>query len=291
MKVRVGSAQTSTAATATLTEDQQTTFDENGFVVVENALSSAACAHYIGLIDALDQHHREEQHIDGDAFVEIRNAVAKEPQFLPLITHSTTFPLVAELMGPNIQVNTSHTMVRPPQPKDTAATFKRIDWHRDGSPYLPSVHGTIPWVYTKIGYFLTDLSAPGMGNLRVIPGSHQNAERPPTPPDAIDPPGAIEVTTKPGDAVIFQQRLWHSVGPNTSEVTRKNIYVGYCFRWLKPLDYVLPDPDLLDVATPIQRQLLGEYRSEMTFWKPTADELPLKAWLAEHTSKRAAPTK
>lgn len=270
-------------APAVLSDDQREFFGENGFLIVEGALSAEECAHYVGLIDDLDRRQRAERGLDEKAFVEVRNAIGKQPGFLPLITHPSAFPLVAELMGPHIQLNTTHTMVRPPQPPDTAATYKRIDWHRDGSPYLPTVNGAVPWVYTKIGYFLTDLSEPGMGNLRIIPGSHKRAARPETPPGAIDPPGAIEITTKPGDAVIFQQRLWHAVGPNLSSGTRKNIYVGYCYRWLKPLDYLVPDPDLLAEATPIERQLLGEYHSEMTFWKPKDDEVPLKAWLAERT--------
>jgi ectoine hydroxylase len=206
---------------------------------------------------------------------------------LPLLTCRKAFPLVAELMGPNIQMNTTHAMVRPPQPSDTPTTYKRIDWHRDGASDVAPVHGTLPWLYTKIGFFLTDLGSPGMGVLRVVPGSHKRAERPLAEPDAVDPNGAVEVATNAGDAVYFQQRLWHSVSPNTSAVTRKNIYVGYCYRWLKPLDYFEPDPRLLERASPLERQLLGERGSEMTFWLPKDEELPLKAWLAAH--RAAAP--
>jgi ectoine hydroxylase-related dioxygenase (phytanoyl-CoA dioxygenase family) len=267
---------------ARLTSEQREFFDANGYLVVENALSAAECETYVELIDGLDRRVRDADRLGPGAFVEIRDALTKEPRFLPLITQPTVFPLIAELMGPNIQLNTSHTMVRPPQPPDTDSGFKRIDWHRDGAPDMRPVHGTMPWLYTKVGYFPTDLSEKDMGNLRVIPGSHKVAERPPLHAGEIDPVGAIEVLTRPGDAVVFQQRLWHSVGPNRSGVTRKNVYVGYCHRWVKPLDYVLPDPALLAGATPLERQLLGEFSSEMTFWLPREHELPLRAWLAEH---------
>ena len=269
---------------ARLTAAQRAFFEDNGYLVVEHALSPAQCDAYIALIDRLDRRRRDEHGLAGDAFVEVRDAITKEPGFLPLVTQPSVFGLVAELMGPNIQLNTSHTMVRPPQPPDTDAAFKRIDWHRDGAPDMQPVHGTMPWLYTKVGYFPTDLSEEGMGNLRVIPGSHKVAERPPIHADSIDPVGTIEVRTRPGDAVIFQQRLWHSVGPNRSRVTRKNVYLGYCRRWVKPLDYVTPDPALLRDATPIERQLLGEVASELTFWLPRDDELPLRAWLEEHTA-------
>lgn len=32
-----------------------------------------------------------------------------------------------------------------------------------------------------------------------------------------DPDGALELTANPGDAVLFEQRLHHAVGPNTDD--------------------------------------------------------------------------
>ena len=274
-----------------LTADQKSFFDDNGYLIVKAALDAAEVARWIGVVDALDRQHRAAQQMAPGAFVEIRNAIARESQLLELLDYPGAFPLVAELMGAGIQLNTSHVMVRPPQPPETAATFKAIDWHRDGCEEVFAVHGTFPWIYTKIGYFLTDLSQPGRGNLRVIPGSHKRAERPQTRAGAIDPDGAIEVLTEPGDAVIFQQRLWHSVGPNFSTLTRKNIYMGYSYRWVRPLDYQTQSPELLARATPIQRQLLADYTSDMTYWLPKDGEVPLKAWLKEHVANAmATPT-
>jgi len=269
-------------AAARLSAAQKEFFETQGYLVIKGALCPEQVAHWTEVLDAA---HRRAHAVQPGGFVEIRNAVAKEAAFLELLDWPSTFPLVAELMGPALQLNTSHAMVRPPQPGGTAASFKASDWHRDGCAEVFPVHGTFPWIYTKIGYFLTDLSQPGRGNLRLIPGSHLKAERPETRPGQIDPDGAIEVLTAPGDAVIFQQRMWHAVGPNLSEIARKNIYFGYCYRWVKPLDYVTQSAELIALATPIQRQLLGECKSEMTFWIPKEDEVPLKSWLAEHAKQ------
>lgn len=267
-----------------LSKDQHEFFHQNGYLVIPNALSDSECEHYLALVDELAWRTRRERGVADDAFVDVRAAVSKEPGLMPLLTQPTVFSMVVELMGANIQLNISEVMLRPPQPQGTPETFKGIHWHTDGSPGLPAaVHGTIPWVYTKVGYFLTDLSHEGMGNLRIVPGSHQRAEHPPMAADAIDPDGAIELTSRAGDAVIFQQRLWHSVGPNLSDITRKNIYMGYCQRWVKPLDYLTPDPTLLQDASPVERQLLGDYTSEISFWIPEED-LPLKTWLTERES-------
>jgi ectoine hydroxylase len=267
---------------AHLSLDQKNFFEENGYLIVENALRRDEVQHYTRIVDEMDARHRAANALTREPFVEIRNAIAKEHALLGLLDWPSTFPLVAELMGPALQLNTSHVMVRPPQPAGTTASFKAIDWHRDGCAEVFPVHGTFPWIYTKIGYFLTDLTERGRGNLRVIPGSHKQAAKPNQPKGQVDPDGAIEVLTKPGDAVIFQQRTWHAVGPNLSEITRKNIYFGYCYRWVKPLDYLTQSQELIAKATTVQRQLLGEQKTEMTFWLPKEDEVPLKGWLKEH---------
>jgi hypothetical protein len=61
-----------------------------------------------------------------------------------------------------------------------------------------------------------------------------------------------------GDAVIFQQGLWHAGGHNTSSQTRVVLYMGYGARYLRPMDFAaetLPS-DLLAACSPVQRQLL-----------------------------------
>jgi len=285
-----------TVPAARLTAEQRRAFDDDGFLVVENALSDDERRTYVEIVDALADRHRHEHGLDDDdaTFVEVRNAIAGDHRLLPLLTMPTTFPLVAELMGPNLQVNTTHAMVTPPQPPGTPDTFKRISWHHDGA-VAPSpsgqqlqpapVGGVLPWLYTKIGYFLTDLTEAGKGSLRVVPGSHRSASAPSRTGDAVDPDGAIELLVPAGSAVLFQQRLWHAVGPNLSAETRKAIYIGYCYRWVKPLDYVTADPDLLAACSPVERQLLGDHSSALAFWLATPDELPLHDWLEAHLAR------
>ena len=146
---------------------------------------------------------------------------------------------------------------------------------------FPEVNGAYPLMYAKIGYFLTDLSRPDRGNLRVVPGSHLSA-RTPEMDDNGEPVGAIQVLTKPGDAVFFEQRTWHAVGPNFSDTPRKNIYFGYCHRYLKAIDFVTQAAELLEKATPIQKQLLGHVTNSLGFYLPRDEDVPLKAWMAEN---------
>lgn len=269
-------------APAHLTPAQAEAFHRDGFLVVKGALDAEAVAHWRQVCHDIAAGERARSGLTEADFVQTRHAIHHDHRLLDLITWPTTFPLVAELMGPDLSLVTTHNLIRPVQPEGTPKTFKGSGWHRDAHSNLAPVHGTCPWIYTKIGYFLSDLSQPGMGNLRVIPGSHLRAEAPPLAADGIDPEGAIEVCVEAGDAVLFQQRLWHAVGPNFAPHARENIYIGYGYRIIRPID-TLPTPDdLMAKADPVQRQLLGEIASPLTFYLPEKNDVPLKAWLDAH---------
>jgi ectoine hydroxylase-related dioxygenase (phytanoyl-CoA dioxygenase family) len=249
-------------------------FEHDGFLVMRDVLDANQVEHFTKIVDRLAQ---EERGDDETQTVEIRNAVARDAALLPLLDCESTFPLIASILGWNIQLTTSHVFVRPPTPKEDD-TFKAIGWHNDGpNPHFPTINNQQPRMYAKVGFFLTDLSQPDMGNLRVVPGSHLCAE-PPKKDANGEPIDAIQVLTKPGDAVFFEQRTWHAVGPNYAPHARKNIYIGYCHRWLKAIDFITQDEELIAQANPIQRQLLGAVSDPISFYLPGRfpEDVPLK---------------
>jgi ectoine hydroxylase-related dioxygenase (phytanoyl-CoA dioxygenase family) len=257
-----------------MTPQQREDFQRDGFIVVRDVLNAEQIAHFIEIVDSLAH---EERGDDESQTVEIRNAIARHDGLLPLLDWQATFPLIAEIMGWNIQLTTSHVFVRPPTPKENQQ-FKAIGWHCDGaSPQFPVIAGQLPRMYAKVGFFLTDLSQPDSGNLRVVPGSHLRAAPPETDENG-EPIGAIQVLTKPGDAVLFEQRTWHAVGPNYAPHARKNIYMGYCYRWLKAIDFVSQSPELIARANPIQKQLLGSVSDPISYYLPGRypEDVPLK---------------
>ncbi len=91
----------------------------------------------------------------------------------------------------------------------------------------------------------------------------------------------MPVLAKPGSAVFFDRRLWHAASPNWSEVTRKALFYGYGYRWLRPMDYVTMPEELLARCDPVRRQLLGDAKTQLGYWLPTDEDAPLKAWLQE----------
>jgi ectoine hydroxylase len=269
---------------ARLSDEQRNFFEANGYLVVQDVLNQDEIAHFTRVVDKLAEDDRARNGAAPDSNVEIRNAIARSDELLPLLDWQETFPLMALIMGWNIQLTTSHIFVRMPTPQ-VEASFKASGWHADGpDPPFPEVNGVRPRMYAKIGYFLTDLSEPDRGNLRVIPGSHLRAQKPENDPATGEPYGAIQVLTRPGDAVFFEQRTWHAVGPNYADYPRKNIYIGYCYRYLKAIDFITQPPELIEKANPIQRQLLGHSTHELSFYLPdrAPQDVPLRAWLEEH---------
>jgi ectoine hydroxylase len=273
-----------------LTDQQRQEFEQNGFLVIPNALPQPALARLTAAVDRLYADGVREHGLNKAGAFELRNAVVHDDALLDLVDCAATVPLAVQLLGWDIQLDTSHIIVRPPQPADTSANFKASGWHRDGG--IATLESPEPLTRTrlKVCYVLSDLSAPGRGNTRFVPGSHRLLGAPARLENDIDPVGAIEVLAAPGDAIIFENRLYHAVGPNLSSIDRKTVFMGYTYRWLRPLDYVVQPAELerkvLD--DPIRWQLLGFWRTDMAFSLPKDEDVPLRPWLKAHLASTGA---
>lgn len=258
--------------------DQLEAFERDGYLLLPGLLGLDEVARYTSIVDELERGERAEKNLKPTDSIEIRDSVARAPELLPLISHPAALGAMLDILGWDIQLTTSHTFVRVPNP-DAQTSFKAIDWHTDGPKLaVPTERGAVqPRLYAKIGYFLTDLSRPDSGNLRVVPGSNHLSARPPLDENG-EPQGAIQVLTKPGDAVLFENRLWHAVGPNYAGVARKNLYIGYCHRWMKAIDFTRQSDALLQQASPIEKQLLGQASNALSFYLPDRypDDVPLR---------------
>jgi ectoine hydroxylase-related dioxygenase (phytanoyl-CoA dioxygenase family) len=172
------------------------------------------------------------------------------------------------LAGWNIYSHHNHLDVTPPAPLEEPPGW---GWHQDGyrqNSDPESLTGDPrPMLSLKVAYVLSDLSRTGRGATRVIPGSHLSNTLERTEPGR-DPRGAMEITANPGDAFVFDRRLWHSRSVNRSTVTRKMLFVGYTYRWIRPLDDMPIDHDgeWWQNRTPVQRQLLGEATHTANYW-------------------------
>ena len=169
------------------------------------------------------------------------SAVANCPEVARLTDNPATFPYVWSTLGWNIHIYHSHLDVHPPV--RVPMPF-RFEWHQDGGRQNREIETTPrPRLSVKLAYWLSDVSQPGRGNLKVVPGSHVvNWIDGPARRDIQwpDPEGAIEVTAAPGDAVFFDRRIWHTRSRNYSEHTRKAVFFGYTYRWAAIRDELAP---------------------------------------------------
>ena len=90
--------------------------------------------------------------------------------------------------------------------------------------------------------------------------SHRRQGAPPFHAGTRDPAGAVEVKLNAGDAVVFQQGLWHAAAPIHSQQTRVLLYYGYGYgyRIFRQVDNQRMAEHVLAGRSGVERQLLGE---------------------------------
>ena len=85
-----------------------------------------------------------------------------------------------------------------------------------------------------------------------------------------------------GTAVLFDRRLWHASSPNYLEQTRKVLFYGYAYRWIRP-KCIMDVDQLREKTTLIRRQLLGATSSQTGYYQPKEEDVPLRQWLKENS--------
>ncbi|RKU22049.1 hypothetical protein C6500_05075 [Candidatus Poribacteria bacterium] len=270
-----------------LTETEKQQFEDNGFFVVENAIPQKMVDKLIAAVDRVGAEHLEKDTLPPDARFNLLDFVGRDDSFIELLDWHTTFPKVWGILGWNIKLYHSHLIVLPPLPPEERDQQKRLGWHQDSGRLNFELEGDPrPRVSLKVAFFLTDTSVPGRGNFSVVPGSQKsNTLEMPDDPTA-DPEGATPVFAKPGTAVFFDRRLWHSAGRNTSDITRKVLFYGYSYRWLQPRDDMTVE-HYMEGSDPIRQQILGKSTGGHGFTSPGEKDVPLRAWIQENLGSDA----
>jgi hypothetical protein len=272
-----------------LTDTERETFDRDGYFFIPNALTPEEVERFVSIVDDTDATYRRENGLRAEERVNMHDAIGADARFLELIDWPTTFPKVWGLLGWNIHLYHTQLVVSPQLPPLPGK--KRWGWHQDNNRMNKDMEVELqPRVSLKVLYFLNDIPTVGMGNFFVLPGSHLTRRLPdPISEEDPNPQGTLGITAKAGDALIFDRRLWHAASENTSPVTRKVLFYGYAYRWLR----TKCDMDVSQVwenADPIRRQLLGACTTANGYFDPQPDDVPLRTWIAENVgSEQVAP--
>ena len=291
-----------------LSDDERLEFEENGFFIVEDALPPEMVENLIAVVDRLDAQYRApigaqdvgrtsssvinpnrppSKLMGPHERLNLSDFVGKDEIFLELLDWPKTFPKVWDLLGWNIQLYHSHLTVTPPSSPDEAEVQKRFGWHQDSGRLNIELEGNPrPRVSLKVGFFLTDTRTRGCANFYVVPGSHLQNELE-FPADGVsNPDGMLEVRVAPGTAVFFDRRLYHAASPNRSDITRKVLFYGYGYRWLRPRDDMTVS-HFMDQCDPIRQQLLGAGGGGYSYTSPSDEDVPLKTWLSSQLGAEA----
>jgi len=242
-------------------------FARDGFVVLPDVLTDAAHGSLLEAVDDVWAMRRP----DSDESLHELGFVRLDERFVELVDHPDLLPLVRELLGWNIYLYHCHLDVHPPRVESPCWR-----WHQDGGRQNVDVESRRPLFSVKVGWFLTDVTTEEHGPLWIIPGSHvdDTLDR---PEDAsLRPPDAEPLLVRAGTAVLFDRRLWHARGDNTSSAVRKALFYAYSYRWIRPRD--LSDLPLWpsEPEDPVLRQLLGGAQSALGYWLPTGEDVPLR---------------
>jgi ectoine hydroxylase len=263
-----------------ISDVERKTFESDGILYVEDALSAAQVESLTAIVDGIhEQGLAEGQAVDKAMFVP--NFIPRDQQFVDLVDYERILPKVWGILGWNIFLYHAHLIATPPS--GLTRTESTFSWHQDsGRVNVDMETHPRPRLSLKVAYFLSDTSEEGRGNFWVVPGSHlhDNLER---PADGHgQPAGAVPVLAKPGTAVFFDRRLWHTASPNWSDVTRKVLFYGYGYRWIRTKDDMTVE-DLWPASDPIRRQLLGYAVNANGHYTPSDEDVPLRSWLRAHS--------
>ncbi len=267
-----------------LTDQERQAFNETGYLIVEDALSPGQIS---ALTEVTDQVYAQKVAAGHDPKKALfyPNFIPDSPLFADLVDYEKILPKVWGILGWNIYLYHAHLIVTPPsgQEKDD----KTFAWHQDsGRVNVEMESHPRPRLSLKVAYFLSDISRPDRGNFWIVPRSHLSDTLQKPAEGKGQPEGAIPVCVKPGTAVFFDRRLWHTASPNWSDVTRKVLFYGYGYRWIRTKDDMTVQ-DLWEHSDPVRRQLLGDGVNCNGHFSPTDADVPLRVWLREHSPEEA----
>lgn len=241
-----------------MTETERILFEQNGFLVIPNALSADELATVRAAADAAEARWRADPSLPGarSAVLEqVQAPIEYDDRLLALLWHPKVFPLVRALLGDDVSMIDNDFFITPPHTPRTHA-----GWHHDVG--MPGVDHARALLMVKVFFLLTDV-AENSGGTAMVPGSHRFPMDFAFPgvADPRDMPGMVQMTGDAGTAYLFNGRTYHCAVNNDSDHPRRVLIYNYGHFWMKTWTGYEPSARLIADARasgdPVRMQLLG----------------------------------
>jgi ectoine hydroxylase-related dioxygenase (phytanoyl-CoA dioxygenase family) len=192
-------------------------FQERGFLIIPNALSTDEIAFLNRVVDRdLEQHGEEWVKFD-ESLIETPDVISRTTDFDSAIENPKTLAILRSLIGELITFEEFEILIR--NPTDKTQDIKA--WHRDATR---DYNRRMEIEYVSLVYYLTDVSE-NDHCLSIIPGSHYGLVD--MKPGDVTPGSEFDVIGPAGTAVIFHGRCIHAGKLKPRSRQRRTLHVYY----------------------------------------------------------------
>ena len=112
-----------------LSQQDAAFYEQNGYLLIEDALAPNLLAELKAAADALCVRAEQQKALEPQGKLNLRNCIVHHDAFLQLLDHPTTAPLAWQILGWNIQVITTHLIVLASQAEPSQEKKVQLGWH------------------------------------------------------------------------------------------------------------------------------------------------------------------
>jgi ectoine hydroxylase-related dioxygenase (phytanoyl-CoA dioxygenase family) len=218
--------------------------EENGYTVIENAISDAFCAEIREACITEAMEHRAA--VPRNGRVDTNGILARGRVFEEIVQTPRLRTIAEFSLGAGFILHTVGAAIMEPGP---GAIGPHVDYVAVPEPFPDyALVGVSAWAFD-------DWTTPEHGPTWIMPGTHRMKRRP-RASDSLD--GAVPILMPKGSVTFFTQGVWHWQGERTAPGLRVSMHNAYSRAFVRPADdYRGIEPGILHRNSPVLSQLAG----------------------------------
>lgn len=209
-----------------MNDEERYLFDLQGYIILKNVLDAEMIARMNAFIDAKAEHDPKWQGGAGNDHVEY--PITWSPDFLSLLDHPRTLPILREIMGSRVRMDHDYAIFLRPGHAGLPLHGPTRSLPYDPLHYYHFIKGQICCGLSVATFALTDVPEDS-GGFAVISGSHKVNFLIPEDIRTFERESPIvqQVPMQAGDCAIFTESLWHGTLPWRGPGVRRTLFLKY----------------------------------------------------------------